>query len=204
MNVPTNLLGQPLLPYGEEGDSDHSERRSHRQGFRQQQQRQYLGVGDDGDDGRDFTSINKVLVHGLFGRAYATRWKFWWQHLPSSVCLGGIIGCAVGIFLWTNHMVTSVMFSAPTQLSEEQDTDTAVVMIHQNHNQHGDWRWIIATTGGAFLASVVMELPLGQKPECFRSIVNDLTTLEGNFVDSFYAVLSGWIALAFGLPLGKS
>jgi hypothetical protein len=48
----------------------------------------------------------------------------------------------------------------------------------------------------------VLELPGAPKPETFRTILHDIATLDCNFVESFYAVLSSWIALATGLPVG--
>lgn len=144
----------------------------------------------------------QTLVYGLFGRPYALYWNFWWQHLISAAVLGALVGCVVGAVLWSHQIVTGLFFptrshsdSGGTGGEEQQNNST-------NHQELGPWWWILIPAGGAMVASIVLELPRAPKPETFRSIVHDLATLDGNFVQSFHAVISGWIALAMGLPIG--
>jgi hypothetical protein len=72
----------------------------------------------------------------------------------------------------------------------------------QQQQPHENWRWIVATTIGSIMASVVLELPLARKPESFHTIIHGLAHLQGRYIDSFNTIISIWIGLAFGLPLG--
>jgi hypothetical protein len=53
----------------------------------------------------------------------------------------------------------------------------------------------VVTTTGALVALMVLELPGAPKPETFRAILHDIATLDCNFVDSIYAVISSWMHL---------
>jgi hypothetical protein len=143
---------------------------------------------------------NKTLVYSLFGRPYALHWNFWWQHLISSACLGALVGCLVGFFLWSHQLVAGILFPTRThQGSRSEMNDNSSV---SDHKGLGEWWWIFIAVGGALLASVVLELPRAPTSDTFRSLIYDLATLDGNFVESFHAVFSSWIALVTGLPIG--
>jgi hypothetical protein len=141
---------------------------------------------------------NNLLIYGLFGRPYALQWNFWWQHIFSAACLGGLVGCLVGAFFWSDQLVGAVLFPTLRKDMHGDSNDGS----HHRHSQLGDWWWILITTTGALIASMVLELPGAPKPETFRTILHDIATLDCNFVDSIYAIISSWIALATGLPVG--
>jgi H+/Cl- antiporter ClcA len=145
---------------------------------------------------RQLVEINVTLINGLFGRSYACRWKFWWQHLPTAACLGAIVGCLTGSFLWSHQFVAGELFPGAARM-QGFENDYTEVLSHPRH-----WWWPILTVVGALLASVVLELPRAPKPESFRTIIHDLSVLDGNFVESFHAVICSWIALSAGLPVG--
>lgn len=141
---------------------------------------------------------NKILLFGLYGRSYALRWNFWWQHIIICACLGALVGCVVGVFLWTHRLVALILFPDRRHDEFERSVDDSPY-----GNDRRRWWWILVTAGGSLLASLVLELPRAPKPETFRTIIHDIVSLDGNFVESSHAVISSWIALAFGLPVGK-
>lgn len=174
----------------------------------------HLSHPEDGDVEEDISTIlqddnNRLLVRSLFGRAYAVRWNFWWQHLPSSAILGSAVGVIVPIFLWTTQKVRGILFTRGWGVhydwgnsNEYGDNDYYTAVGSSNDHKH--WWWLMWTIGGSVLSSIVLQFPMAPKPETVRTVLAHVAYLEGSVVESLYTVLSSWIALTCGAPIGRS
>jgi hypothetical protein len=151
---------------------------------------------------------NRLLLQCLFGRAYAIQWNFWWQHLPSAAFLGASIGVAVPLFLWTSHNVRGILFTLGRDVHDDDKGSHKAWYLNDtgadSNDDHKHWWWLMWTIGGSLLSSVVLQFPMAPKPETLRTVLNHVAYLEGNVVESLYTVVSTWIALTCGAPIGEA
>jgi hypothetical protein len=146
---------------------------------------------------------SRLLLESLFGRPCVTRWNFWWQHLPSAAVLGASVGVVVPLFLWTSLKVRGFLFSLDdadaSGWSVGSRDDDAVA---DSDDDPKCWWWLMWTIGGSLLASILLQFPMAPKPETLRTVLHHVAYLDGSVVESLYTVVSSWISLTCGAPIG--
>jgi len=136
-----------------------------------------------------------ILIR-IFGEPYSNQLYFWIQILPSAILLGLIIGSGSLLFLFAYKSLFFTWAYPNKTFDESSDDDANPLLVN------GEWWWLYVTTGGQFLASLVLLFPNAPNIGEAKTFFHDAVSLQGHVQQTPYVIISSFLSLCSGASIG--